>query len=64
MIPYASDTQIPGPNKPVTWNAPKPKHKRPDNNKWIPKIFGKSKAGSPVLGSRNNSKVGKLPKLP
>ena len=31
--PYASDTQIPGPNNPVTWNAPNPKHKSPDNNK-------------------------------
>ena len=40
VIPNASETQIPGPKKPVTWNAPKPKHKMPDNNKWIPKIFG------------------------
>ena len=33
VIPYASETQIPGPNNPVTWNAPKPKHKPPDKNK-------------------------------
>jgi hypothetical protein len=32
-IPYASDTQIPGPNNPVTWKAPNPKHNKPDNNK-------------------------------
>ena len=34
--PKASETQIPGPNKPVTWKAPKPKQRKPDNNKWIP----------------------------
>ena len=42
---------MPGPHAPVTWKAPNPKHSTPDNNKWIPKILGKSKAGSPVRGS-------------
>ena len=32
VTPYASETQIPGPKIPVTWNAPKPKNK-PDKNK-------------------------------
>lgn len=54
--PYGSETQMPGPNKPVTWKAPKEKQSKPDKNKWIPKILGKSKAGSPVRGSRNNCK--------
>jgi len=33
VTPYASETQIPGPKIPVTWNAPKPKHNKPDKNK-------------------------------
>ena len=56
VIPYASDTQIPGPHDPVTWKAPKPKHRTPDKSKCIPKILGRSKAGFPVLGSLNNSR--------
>jgi len=31
--PKASDTQIPGPNNPVTWNAPNPKQRSPDNTR-------------------------------
>jgi len=54
--PKASETQIPGPNNPVTWKAPNPKQRKPESNKWIPKIFGKSSAGSPVRGSWNKSK--------
>ena len=56
VSPYGSDTQIPGPKRPVTWKAPKPKHNKPERNRWIPKILGKSRAGLPVLGSRNNSR--------
>ena len=33
VIPYASDTQIHGPHAPVTWKAPKPKHKTPERSK-------------------------------
>jgi len=56
VIPYASETQIPGPQAPVTWKAPNPKHNTPDNKRCIPKIFGKSNAGFPVRGSLNNSR--------
>ena len=30
--PYGSDTQIPGPKRPVTWNAPNPKQRTPERN--------------------------------
>jgi len=33
VIPYASETQIPGPNVPVTWKEPKPKHSKLAKNK-------------------------------
>ena len=29
-------THIPGPYKPVTWNAPNPKQATPKRNTWIP----------------------------